>query len=352
MGKKKNNRKKHLGRDLLLITLKRVFRRDEKYIHKVLEINEDSDYLEIRHNGDFDYGKIVYVIKENTKADGFCATLRFVLLYLIFAKQHGLAPVIRLTKDFAYYDEDMSSKIENPWEYYFETDDSIDEKNALNVSYCHYLQRDLMRERYDFSAYKTENYYDDTIFELCSPVIREYMKLKPAIIKESEEILKEITESGGKVLGVHFRGTDYKKGYNNHPVFVDEKQTAEEIKKALDTGRFKAVFLATDDVSAMERIMNAIPEIPVLLFQDVFRGDGNESVAFSNSDRKYHRYLLGYEIARDMYTLSLCDGLVAVKSSVGFLSNLYKHSRNEEYEYMKIMDNGNNNNENEYFKES
>jgi hypothetical protein len=49
-----------------------------------------------------------------------------------------------------------------------------------------------------------------------------------------------------------------------------------------------------------------------------------------------------------MYTLSLCDGLVAGKSSVSYQSNLYKHSRYEEYEYMHIIDNGNNVNEKKF----
>ncbi len=78
------------------------------------------------------------------------------------------------------------------------------------------------------------------------------------------------------------------------------------------------------------------------------RSDGNRSVAFSKSDRRCHHYLLGREIVRDMYTLSLCDGLVAGKSSVSYMSNLYKHSRNEEYEYMHIIDKGNNVNEKQF----
>ena len=34
------------------------------------------------------------------------------------------------------------------------------------------------------------------------------------------------------------------------------------------------------------------------------------------------------------------------------MSNLYKHSRDEKYGYMNIIDNGNNVNNNEYFKET
>ena len=120
----------------------------------------------------------------------------------------------------------------------------------------------------------------------------------------------------------------------------------------MDTGSFDAVFIATDDASICDRIKKELTDIEVLSHTDVFRSDGNESVVFSDSSRKFHHYLLGYEIARDMYTLSLCDGLVAGKSSVSFLSNLYKHSRDEAYEYMRIIDNGNNLNDNEYYKES
>lgn len=342
---------KHLGAILLLRTLKHVFAGDDKYINMMSELNPDSDYIEIRHNGSVDYGKIVYVIKENTGYDGFCATLIFIIYHLIFAKEHGFAPVIKLSREFAYYDEDKSKEIANPWEYYFEVPEgTFDDSKALNVCYCNYHQRDLMRDKYDLTPYKAENYSDDKVFELCLPLVREYLRLKPEIIEASSNILKPVKDRGGKILGVHFRGTDYKKGFNAHPVFVDEDQTIEEIKKAMETGNFDAVFIATDDASIYDRIREALPEIEILTHSDVYRRSGDESVAFSISDRKYHKYLLGYEVSRDMYTLSLCDGLVAGKSSVGFMSNLYKHSRDEEYEYMHIIDNGNNSNDNEYFK--
>lgn len=343
-------KQKFSGIHLLLRTLKHVIKGDKEYIKKVSEFKGNSDYLEICHNGTEDYGKIIYVIKENTGYDGFCATMIFVLYYLIFAEQHGLAPVIRLSKEFAYFDEEMSKEIANPWEYYFVVQgNEYDENKALNVSYCNYLQRDKIREKYGFADYSADRYYDESLFDIYSPIIRKYLVLKPEIINESENLLKPVTEIGGKVLGVHFRGTDYKKGYNGHPVFVTEEQTIEEIRKAMDSGMFRAVFIATDDADICDRIKEAGVCSEVIYHSDVFRSKGNESVAFSENSRKNHRYLLGYEIARDMYTLSLCEGLVAGKSRVSLLSNLYKHSRGEEYGYMYIVDNGNNSNDNEYY---
>lgn len=43
--------------------------------------------------------------------------------------------------------------------------------------------------------------------------------------------LKDIFDNS-KVLGVHFRGTDYKAGYQNHPVAVQIEQTITQVKKA------------------------------------------------------------------------------------------------------------------------
>ena len=330
------------GISVFLRKLKHVLKGDNVSVKKIPGISGDYDYLEICHNGSVDYGKIIYVIKENCDHDGFCATLRFILCYLIFAEQHGLVPKIVLSEDFVYYDEEKSKDISNPWEYYFlQAEDSYDETNAKNVCYGNYYQMQMIRERYDMSAYKAENYYNGEILGICSPLVKKYFVLRPEIISDAEEMLRKVREKGGKILGIHFRGTDYKYGYNGHPVYIDEAQMIAEIKMAIESEEFSVLFLATDDASICDKIESCFREKEVLLFRDVYRSVGDRSVAFCESERKYHHYLLGYEIARDMYTLSLCDGLLAGKSSVGFISNLYKHSRNEEYEFMHIIDNGN-----------
>ena len=349
MGMEERIKKHHQRIHLLLRTLKRILKKDDYYIDRVLQLGEDIDLVEISHNGTVDYGKVVYLIKENAGNEGFCATLRFMLGFLLYAEQHGFLPKIKFSKEYAYYDEDMNKKIGNPWEYYFiPSSEACDESKALNICYAKFFHMMKLKEYPWLDAYVTDNYYNKDLFHSSAPVIRKYLALKPEILQEAEDLLKEIRERGGKILGVHFRGTDFKQGFNQHPVYVDEKQTIAEIRKAMEKTEFSAVFLATDDVAACKRIRDAIKDARILMYADVFRSDNDTSVAFSKSDRKYHHYLLGYEIARDMYTLSLCDGLVAGKSSVSYLSNLYKHSRDEEYEYMKIIDNGNNVNENSF----
>ena len=346
-------KQKHPGIYLLFRTLNRVIHRDGRYVNEMIcfgdEPDKDFDYIDIKHNGNTDYGKIIYVVTIESNRAGFCATLRMAIGYLLFAKEHGFAPIIKLPRDFIYYDEEISKEISNPWEYYFEASgEEYEEDLALNVCYSMYQHMTSIKEFHSLDAYLTENYYDEKLFQACSPIISNYLVLKPEIVNEATIFLNKSREKSEMILGVHFRGTDYKKGYNSHPVFIDEKTTIEEIKKAVNIGKFKTVFLATDDASVCGLLKENLPGISVLMYPDVYRSNGSESVAFSNSSRKNHHYLLGYEIARDMYTLSLCDGLIAGKSSVSFMSNLYKHSRNEKYEFFCILDNGNNSNDNEF----
>ena len=348
MNKKKYFRNKHPRFFLLLRTLKRIVLKDDVYIEKILRFEDEADheYIEVEHNGSVDYGKTLYIIREVSDREGFCATIRFIIGYLIFAEQHGFVPEIKLSEEFVYYDKEKSREIGNPWEYYFlKEDDHYDEAKALNVCYARFFHMMKMKEYSGLNAYVTENYYNEDFFHSSGPVIKKYLTLKPEIVNEATEFLRKAKESNGKVLGVHFRGTDYRQGYHDHPVYVSEEQTIAEIKKALNAKHFAVVFLATDDGSVYDKIKDSVEGAEVLQYPDVYRSDGDTSVAFSRSDRKYHHYLLGYEIVRDMYTLSLCDGLIAGKSSVSFLSNLYKHSRNDEYEYFHIIDNGNHTND-------
>lgn len=70
--------------------------------------------------------------------------------------------------------------------------------------------------------------------------------------------LKDIFDDS-KILGVHFRGTDYKAGYQNHPVAVQIEQTIAQVKKCLEKNAFQKIFLATDEKSAVERFEKEFP---------------------------------------------------------------------------------------------
>lgn len=74
------------------------------------------------------------------------------------------------------------------------------------------------------------------------------------------------------------------------------------------------------------------------------RSSDKNCPVYLDIERVEHKYLLGLEVVRDMYALSYCNGLIAGLSQVSICSRIVKKSRKEEYEYLKIIDHGLNNN--------
>ena len=78
----------------------------------------------------------------------------------------------------------------------------------------------------------------------------------------------------------------------------------------------------------------------MLYYSDVMRSNDRKSVAFHASSRVNHKYKLGLEVIRDMYTLSKCDGFVAGISQVAVCARINKLSRKEKYQDLIIIDKG------------
>ena len=60
--------------------------------------------------------------------------------------------------------------------------------------------------------------------------------------------------------------------------------------------------------------------------------------------RKCHKYRLGLEVIRDMYTLAMCGGLVAGISQVAVCAQINKLAMGKEFEDLIVIDKGINRN--------
>jgi hypothetical protein len=176
-----------------------------------------------------------------------------------------------------------------------------------------------------------------------SVIVKKYVRIKPELEKTIREDFAKIIGDSKRVLGIHYRGTDYKVGYNVHPTQVKIEQVESVIEEQLRGNRFETVFLATDEDGVYERLKERFGSC-IRRYEDVYRGSGTVSVAFSEDSREFHHYKLGLEVLRDMYSLSLCDGLVAGLSQVSLFAKLYKKSRDEKYMFEQMIDNGINKN--------
>lgn len=103
--------------------------------------------------------------------------------------------------------------------------------------------------------------------------------------------------------------------------------------------QYEQVFVATDDVKCLKELKQKI-NIPLVYYKNTMRSCGKKSVAYERSERKNNNYLLGYEVLKDAYTLSACDGFIGCLSQVDIFVQIIKKSKGQEFVSLKIIDKG------------
>lgn len=316
----------------------------EEYIDFFLNRETDPLLLEFQSKGNGYPEEKFYYIAEVGRGYGFFAEFHAVLARLAFADAFGFTPVVSWGKDFLYYDSQKGEDQPNAFEWFFEQPTKYrvaDAEQANLVVQAKLVQAVWIEKKYHKQMDLSPEYEAEIV-----RVYQKYIRFQANVLKQLKE--EEYGLLGKKkTLGVHFRGTDFKLNYDNHPVSVKIEQEFSIIDQALKKQGFEQIFLATDETEAVEAFRERYGDT-VVWYKDVFRGEGNVSVAFSESERSYHKYKLAYEVVRDMFTLSMCQGFIAGVSQVSICSRIMKRSRNEQYEFLEIIDNGKNYNKQKF----
>lgn len=234
----------------------------------------------------------------------------------------------------------MINGTRNAFEYYFVQPTSIGVKEAgrkRNVLHSRVFHREMVEL---VLTGKCAHYgYTKRYMHEMARIIRKYINFN----EQTQQFVNAGIESLGigetKVLGVHIRGTDFRAKYDNHPVYVTEEECFQEVDRLLTERAYEKIFVATDDTRILKKFLAKYGE-KMCFYEDVERSDKNRSVAFSKNSRRQHRYLLGLEVVRDMYTLSKCTGLVAGISQVAICAQIHKLADRHHYEDIKIIDKG------------
>lgn len=328
----KQNKKIHF-----LVKMMKHFNQDE-YLDFFINRENNALLLEFESRGSCCLEQRIYLIREAGKGYGFFAEFHTLLQKLAFAECFGLTPYIDWNEGFLYHEKEPVNGTQNGFEYFFEqpsnySSNEIENADLLTASKMG--QAGWIEQRYN-RGYDLSTTYLDMI----SAVYRKYIHLNQKTDQMLNDAINELLKKKA-TLGVHYRGTDFKINYDNHPVCVQVTQEIEVVKNAMQEHHFEQIFLATDDLEAIDSFTKEFGE-KVIYYTDVIRGEGNVSVAFSNESRSQHHYLLAYEVLRDMYTLSACQGLIAGVSQVSICARIAKSARHEIYQYEKIIDNGKN----------
>lgn len=302
--------------------------------------NVDSFHLDLKCYGQANKDKILYFINENNKDFGFFAMYRAWIEYLYFADVCGYIPVVCAGENFLYKETTMVHGRGNPFEYYFDQPASINVQevkisNKVIVSDLVHRQMVELILTGKYNHYK----YTKRYMNAMSHTVRNYIRFNGYTMKYIDNGMKELRFEGEKVLGLHVRGTDFRARYDNHPVYVTEEDCFNEIDQMLDKKLYNKIFLATDDERILKNFSDRYGKL-VVFYENVKRSNRNQSVAFGQSKRKNHKYLLGLEVIRDMYTLSMCTGLIAGISQVAICAQINKLARGEQYKDLKIIDKG------------
>lgn len=309
--------------------------KDREYCQYVTE--KDSLTMSCKTYGEKNKDKNIYYIQYGHKGVGFFAIYRELLHYLYYADRFNMMPVVEFTRDFLYAEKEKINGSNNPFEYFFlqpGTVSLVEKDQSFNVffgQYAHLLLAENLKQGGGYSL--SENY----LIEM-GRITRSYIHLNPAVEEEIEKHINCIFK-GEKVLGVHYRGSDFKIGYYGHPGFVKAEEHLRYTKEAFKKYNFDKVFLATDDVATIEVFLKEFGS-KLVFFRDVVRTTGDKSVAFSVNTRANHHYCLGYEVLRDMISLSRCEGLVAGMSQVSICAAITKKSYQNEYIVQHFIDSG------------
>lgn len=310
--------------------------RDVGFIKRVKALENENTLVELQKYGEQDED-IYYFIDMKEINTGFFAVYNRLLAFLYFADRYDLKPVIRLEHSFPYAEKQRINDTDNPFEYYFKQPVGISPEKVecmRCVLLCRKENSYLINQLND-----SQNGYSksEQCLKALAEVARKYLKLNDKIDLQMREDF--IIPSDEKVLGVHVRGTDFKRNYNGHPVQIQVDEYLKEAEEIYKEGGYQKIFLATDDLSAIRKFQNAFRD-NLLIYNDVIRSDGEDTVMHSESKRENHHYLLGYEVLRDMYSLAACDGLVAGLSQVSYAARIQKMSMGSEYTNLRILDNG------------
>lgn len=333
----KKNKKVHY----LCKALKHINERE--YVDFYLDMESDPRTLLFKKYGEKNRDKAIYYIPENGNKWGFFAEFRALLCKLYYAERMGFVPYVFWGSNFLYYDQQKKNEIANAYEYYFEQPAGLTEQDVMS-SYmvCKAKSAEaVMIER----EFKKQDYYGiaPEMEEVLAEICKKYIRMNAETQNKLKEHLQSL-EIGADVLGIHFRGTDYQVGYNNHPVYVQAEEVVEKAIGILQQGIYKKVFLATDDINALQIFCDRLGRDKLSFYEDTFRGNGCVSAALSKDKRQYHQYLLGYEVLRDMYTLVQCGGLLSGVSQVTNCARIMKRAEGKTYHSLDVIYHGVNHN--------
>jgi hypothetical protein len=268
------------------------------------------DYFSQTINFDKNNSKEIFYIIRRNPGTGFFSNITFVLNHLLIAKKFEFIPIVDMENYKTIYNEIRKiKKTFNAWEYFFKP------LTNYKLSEIYKNKKYIITDNkfYDFFCYNM-----DKNIEILNQLKR--IELKPEISKIINRF--KIPKN---TLGVHFRGTSYKRS-PGHPFPATTKQMSTLIDKLLLENKYDKIFLSTEEEQYLNYFKKKYSN-KLIYLKNVYRSNKND--AFKVYPRLNHRYKLGREILIETLLLSRCDCFVYVCSNVSSAAIAFNKNPNQ-----------------------
>ena len=250
--------------------------------------------------GELNEDKIFYVIKRSP-GTGLFSNVTFVLNHLKICEKNNFIPVIDMDNFKTIYNEKKKIKnTNNAWEYYFE------KLNKFSLEEVYKSKNVLITSDKFFHFFTYNIDLDDQMIKL----LQTQIKINKILFKTYKRISKIF--KGKKILGIHFRGTSYKRS-PGHPFPATKRQMLEITENLVKNEKIDKIFLVTEEQNYLDFFEKKFSN-KIIHIKCCYRSNKND--AFEIYPRDRHRYKLGREALLETLLLSKCDHFIYLCSNV------------------------------------
>lgn len=275
--------------------------------------NDYKNFEGWRNFGDKNPEKMFYVIKR-TPGTGMFSNVLFVLNHLRIAQANNYIPFVDMENFPSIYNEVKSvCGYKNSWEYFFNNFTKI----TINEIY---QSKNVFLTSNDFK----KKFLKDLNTEQIKKDFKDNIIIKNRFIKIVDKYRKKNFE-GKKILGIHFRGTSYKRS-PGHPFPATKEQIINKINQLNLKNDYDKFFLVTEEMNYKELLHSKFGS-KIICLKSPYRSNIND--AFEIYPRKLHRYKLGREAVIETMLLSYTDSLIYVTSNIASAAMALNLNKNQ-----------------------
>lgn len=281
---------------------------------KLLKLSQWSCNLALEHKILQNDSEKTYYAIVGRPTWGLMALFTEFMRASVFAMEQGYIPFIDMQNSVNMYLEAEDFGKKNAWEYFFTQPKEIAGKSIEEI----YRNENVMIASKFFRASRNRNVVDDKkALENLRNIYHNHFKMQETALKEfCSEYQRIFGEDRDSVVGVIFRGTDYKNmNPANHYIQPELEEFVSFCDSYMQERNCKRLFIATEDAEVLEYFKGVFGEKLLYTNQLRYSDTGNKFLYQITNKRENDKYIRGIEYLTALYCLTKCDYLISGRNA-------------------------------------